>query len=46
MIIEGVMLIAQGVSPRIVEEKLQAFLEPAEREKFTSMWEPSHGQAA
>jgi chemotaxis protein MotA len=46
MIVEGVMLIAQGVSPRIVEEKLQAYLDPAELEKFTELWEAPRGEAS
>jgi chemotaxis protein MotA len=46
MITEGIMLIAQGVSPRIVEEKLQAYLDPAELQKFTQLWEAPRGEAA
>lgn len=46
MIVEGVMLISQGVSPRIVEEKLQAYLDPEELEKFTELWEAPRGEAA
>ncbi|HKI99355.1 MAG TPA: flagellar motor protein [bacterium] len=45
MIVEGVMLISQGVSPRIVEEKLQAYLDPEELEKFTELWEAPRAEA-
>jgi len=34
MVVEGVVLIATGISPRIVEERLQAYLEPHELEKM------------
>jgi len=33
MVIEGIMAIQSGDSPRIVEEKLKSFLSPSEREK-------------
>ncbi len=33
MIIEGIMAIQSGDSPRIVEEKLKSFLSPTERKK-------------
>jgi chemotaxis protein MotA len=48
MIVEAVLLVAQGVSPRMVEEKLITFLNPKQLETFTSMWEPkeSDGKAA
>ena len=34
MIIEGIMAIQSGDSPRIVEEKLKSFLPPAARQKL------------
>ncbi|MDH4247181.1 MAG: flagellar motor protein [Deltaproteobacteria bacterium] len=39
MVVEGITLIATGISPRIVEERLQAYLEPHELEKLDSRGE-------
>jgi chemotaxis protein MotA len=44
--VEGVMLIAKGANPRMVEEKLRAFLDPAEMEVFQSVSGETHGKAA
>jgi chemotaxis protein MotA len=46
MIVEGVLLIGHGANPRIVAEKLQAFLEPGELEEFTGKFEVDRGKAA
>ena len=34
MIVEGVIAIQSGANPRIVEDKLLAYLSPAEKETF------------
>jgi flagellar motor component MotA len=46
LVVEGVMLIAKGSNPRMVEEKLQAFLDPKEMEEFRSVSGEDHGKAA
>jgi chemotaxis protein MotA len=46
LVVEGVMLIAKGSNPRMVEEKLQAFLDPKEMEQFRSVSGENHGKAA
>ena len=46
MMMEGITLIGEGVSPRIVEEKLQTFLDPQVLANFTSPFAGRHEEAA
>ena len=46
MLVEGVLLIGHGANPRIVAEKLQAFLEPKDLEEFSEKFEVDRGKAA
>lgn len=46
MLVEGIALIGEGVSPRIVEEKLQAFLDPQVLANFTSPFTGRNEEAA
>jgi chemotaxis protein MotA len=40
VVVEAILLIEKGVSPKIVEEKLKAFLDPDELEKFDNIGRP------
>jgi chemotaxis protein MotA len=40
VVVEAILLIEKGVSPKIVEEKLKAFLDPVELEKFDNIGRP------
>lgn len=40
VVLEAILLIEKGVSPKIVEEKLKAFLDPEELEKFDNIGRP------
>ena len=46
LVVEGVLLIAKGANPRMVEEKLQTFLDPKEMAEFRSVSGEDHGKAA
>jgi chemotaxis protein MotA len=46
MTVEGVLLICHGANPRIVSEKLQAFLDPDALENFTTNYQVDRGKAA
>jgi len=46
MVIDAIMLIEKGVSPKIVEEKLKAYLEPHELEKFDNLGAGKKGEKA
>jgi chemotaxis protein MotA len=41
VMVEGILAIQAGDNPRIVEEKLKAFLAPKMREEFTTMGKPT-----
>jgi chemotaxis protein MotA len=43
--VEGVMLIAKGSNPRIVEEKLRMFLNPDDKDVFRDLSGERHGKA-
>ncbi|EQB87775.1 chemotaxis protein MotA [Clostridium punense] len=45
MIIEGVLAIQSGVNPRIIEDKLVAYLSPDERSKYYTVTASSEGVA-
>ena len=44
--VEGVILIAKGANPRMVEEKLRVYLNPDDKEQFRDLSGERHGKAA